>query len=127
MAADQQPTQPVGRIFDDDASAQQQEPFECELVQQLQQQPPSQMIEKDAPSPEKYVVAELVCRSSERPSERVCLDLSWYHGRLDRIRSEERLRLSNKPGAFLVRESDRKPGSFVLCYLSYKFSIFHFK
>ena len=55
------------------------------------------------------------------------LYFSWYHGRLDRILSEERLRLANKPSGFLVRESDRKPGSFVLSYYSFKFQIYHFK
>lgn len=41
----------------------------------------------------------------------------WYHGRLDRFQAEERLWKSNKLGSYLVRESDRKPGSYVLSYL----------
>nr|CAI5825287.1 unnamed protein product [Callosobruchus analis] len=41
----------------------------------------------------------------------------WYHGRLDRYQAEERLWQCNKLGAYLVRESDRKPGSYVLSYL----------
>ncbi|XP_060525737.1 ras GTPase-activating protein 1 [Cylas formicarius] len=41
----------------------------------------------------------------------------WYHGRLDRYQAEERLWNCNKLGAYLVRESDRKPGSYVLSYL----------
>lgn len=41
----------------------------------------------------------------------------WYHGRLDRYQAEERLWQSNKLGSYLVRESDRKPGSYVLSYL----------
>ncbi|XP_063906525.1 ras GTPase-activating protein 1 [Zophobas morio] len=41
----------------------------------------------------------------------------WYHGRLDRYQAEERLWLSNKLGSYLVRESDRKPGSYVLSFL----------
>lgn len=61
-------------------------------------------IEKDAPTPE-----------------------NWYHGRLDRVVSEERLKLSNKTAGFLVRESERKSGSFVLSYYSLKSSIYHFK
>lgn len=57
----------------------------------------------------------------------------WYHGRLDRVASEERLRsfrndTSNQQvlGAYLVRESDRKPGSYVLSYLG-KTGINHFR
>ncbi|KAG5897068.1 hypothetical protein JTB14_025884 [Gonioctena quinquepunctata] len=41
----------------------------------------------------------------------------WYHGRLDRYQAEERLWQCNKLGSYLVRESDRKPGSYVLSYL----------
>lgn len=41
----------------------------------------------------------------------------WYHGRLDRFQAEERLWFSNKLGSYLVRESDRKPGSYVLSFL----------
>ena len=34
--------------------------------------------------------------------------LRWYHGRLDRFQSEERLRLAEQHGSYLVRESDRQ-------------------
>ena len=55
----------------------------------------------------------------------------WYHGRLDRIGAEERLRSFRGPdgtnlGSYLVRESDRKPGSYVLSYLG-KTGINHFR
>jgi len=55
------------------------------------------------------------------PSEK-----EWYHGRLDRFESEERLRLSERHGSYLVRESDRKPGSYVLSYFG-KTGINHFR
>ncbi|KAF7271751.1 hypothetical protein GWI33_015411 [Rhynchophorus ferrugineus] len=44
-------------------------------------------------------------------------EILWYHGRLDRYQAEERLWNCNKLGSYLVRESDRKPGSYVLSYL----------
>ena len=50
----------------------------------------------------------------------------WYHGRMDRYQSEERLRATNKNGSYLIRESDRKPGSYVLSYLG-KTGINHFR
>lgn len=50
----------------------------------------------------------------------------WYHGRLDRFTAEERLRVANKMGSYLVRESDRKPGSYVLSYLG-RTGINHFR
>jgi len=50
----------------------------------------------------------------------------WYHGRLDRFQSEDRLRLTEKHGSYLVRESDRKPGSYVLSYFG-KTGINHFR
>ena len=34
--------------------------------------------------------------------------LRWYHGRLDRFQSEERLRQAEQHGSYLVRESDRQ-------------------
>ncbi|XP_023333542.1 ras GTPase-activating protein 1 [Eurytemora carolleeae] len=55
------------------------------------------------------------------PSEK-----EWYHGRLDRFQSEERLRLTEKHGSYLVRESDRKPGSYVLSYFG-QTGINHFR
>ncbi|CAG7818083.1 unnamed protein product, partial [Allacma fusca] len=50
----------------------------------------------------------------------------WYHGRLDRHTTEDRLRFTGKPGSYLVRESDRKPGSYVLSYLG-RCGINHFR
>ncbi|KPM07554.1 ras GTPase-activating protein 1-like protein [Sarcoptes scabiei] len=41
----------------------------------------------------------------------------WYHGRLDRKASEQRLIRSNQASSYLIRESDRKPGSYVLSFL----------
>lgn len=77
--------------------------------QQQQQQQQSQMItvvpiDKDAPSSD-----------------------NWYHGRLERLASEERLKQANIPSAFLLRESERNTGSFVLSYLSLKSEVYHFK
>ncbi|XP_014294601.1 ras GTPase-activating protein 1 [Halyomorpha halys] len=53
-------------------------------------------------------------------------ETQWYHGRLDRYTSEERLCQAAKMGSYLVRESDRKPGSYVLSYLG-KTGINHFR
>nr|XP_018914787.1 PREDICTED: ras GTPase-activating protein 1-like isoform X2 [Bemisia tabaci] len=50
----------------------------------------------------------------------------WYHGRLDRYSAEERLWLAAKLGSYLMRESDRKPGSYVLSYLG-RTGINHFR
>ncbi|XP_071447289.1 ras GTPase-activating protein 1 isoform X2 [Hetaerina americana] len=50
----------------------------------------------------------------------------WYHGRLDRNTAEERLWLAAKMSSYLVRESDRKPGSYVLSYLG-RTGINHFR
>ncbi|KAJ9580394.1 hypothetical protein L9F63_003948 [Diploptera punctata] len=50
----------------------------------------------------------------------------WYHGRLDRYTAEERLWQAAKMGSYLVRESDRKPGSYVLSYLG-RTGINHFR
>ena len=43
----------------------------------------------------------------------------WYHGRLDRIGAEERVRShrgsdGTNLGSYLVRESDRKPGIYLI-------------
>ncbi|XP_041369267.1 ras GTPase-activating protein 1-like [Gigantopelta aegis] len=51
----------------------------------------------------------------------------WYHGRLDRQTAEERLLAADIEGSYLVRESDRKPGSFVLSYLGKLSQLTHFK
>ncbi|KAF6210918.1 hypothetical protein GE061_014030 [Apolygus lucorum] len=53
-------------------------------------------------------------------------ETQWYHGRLDRYTAEERLWSTSKMGSYLVRESDRKPGSYVLSYLG-KTGINHFR
>ncbi|KAH9638156.1 hypothetical protein HF086_014026 [Spodoptera exigua] len=53
-------------------------------------------------------------------------ETEWYHGRLDRYTSEERLWAAGKLGSYLVRESDRKPGSYVLSYLG-RTGINHFR
>ncbi|KAF4790641.1 hypothetical protein TURU_138613 [Turdus rufiventris] len=55
----------------------------------------------------------------------VLLKTTWYHGKLDRTIAEERLRQAGKPGSYLIRESDRRPGSFVLSFLS-KTNVNHF-
>lgn len=53
-------------------------------------------------------------------------ETQWYHGRLDRYTAEERLWQASKTGSYLVRESDRKPGSYVLSYLG-RTGINHFR
>lgn len=50
----------------------------------------------------------------------------WYHGRLDRYTAEQRLQAAGGLGRYLVRESDRKPGSYVLSYLGHT-GINHFR
>ncbi|TRY67220.1 hypothetical protein TCAL_09809 [Tigriopus californicus] len=50
----------------------------------------------------------------------------WYHGRMDRHQSEDRLRATNEYGSYLIRESDRKPGSYVLSYYG-RTGIHHFR
>jgi len=50
----------------------------------------------------------------------------WYHGRLSRYAAEERLWQMSEMGSYLVRESDRKPGSYVLSYLG-RTGINHFR
>ncbi|XP_054709957.1 ras GTPase-activating protein 1-like [Uloborus diversus] len=50
----------------------------------------------------------------------------WYHGRLDRYSAELRLQAASKLGSYLIRESDRKPGSYVLSYLGHT-GINHFR
>lgn len=53
-------------------------------------------------------------------------ETQWYHGRLDRFQAEERLWAAARLGSYLVRESDRKPGSYVLSYLG-RTGINHFR
>ncbi|XP_070541978.1 ras GTPase-activating protein 1-like isoform X2 [Ptychodera flava] len=50
----------------------------------------------------------------------------WYHGKLDRHTAEERLYGAGRSGSYLIRESDRRPGSYVLSYLG-NTGINHFK
>lgn len=40
----------------------------------------------------------------------------WYHGRLDRAKAELRLEESKFSNCYLIRESDRKPGAYVLSF-----------
>uniref|UniRef100_A0A673WW45 RAS p21 protein activator 1 n=1 Tax=Salmo trutta TaxID=8032 RepID=A0A673WW45_SALTR len=56
-----------------------------------------------------------------------CLCVRWYHGKLDRTIAEERLRQARTPGSYLIRESDRRPGSFVLSFLSMTSVVNHFR
>ncbi|KAJ8285551.1 hypothetical protein GJAV_G00028140 [Gymnothorax javanicus] len=51
----------------------------------------------------------------------------WYHGKLDRTIAEERLRQARTAGSYLIRESDRRPGSFVLSFLSMTNVVNHFR
>lgn len=62
----------------------------------------------------------------DRPAIIAPPEIEWYHGRLDRYSSEQRLRNAGKLGSYLVRESDRKPGSYVLSYLG-RTGINHFR
>lgn len=49
-----------------------------------------------------------------------------FHGRLDRQAAEDRLGQAGQPGSFLLRESERKSGSYVLSYLG-RNGINHFR
>ncbi|XP_035234673.1 ras GTPase-activating protein 1 isoform X4 [Anguilla anguilla] len=53
--------------------------------------------------------------------------MRWYHGKLDRTIAEERLRQARAAGSYLIRESDRRPGSFVLSFLSMTNVVNHFR
>lgn len=64
--------------------------------------------------------------AGDRPAIIAPPESEWYHGRLDRYSSEQRLRNTGKLGCYLVRESDRKPGSYVLSYLG-RTGINHFR
>lgn len=87
--------------------------------------------------------------AGERPAIIAPPESEWYHGRLDRYSAEARLRGSGKLGSYLgeytiyrrvlstcsyvrflfsfkVRESDRKPGSYVLSYCG-RTGINHFR
>lgn len=62
----------------------------------------------------------------DRPAIIAPPESEWYHGRLDRYSAEQRLRNATKLGSYLIRESDRKPGSYVLSYLG-RTGINHFR
>lgn len=62
----------------------------------------------------------------EDPTYEPPAEQEWYHGRLDRQTAEERLREAGRSGAYLVRESDRKPGSYVLSYMG-RTGVNHFR
>lgn len=66
------------------------------------------------------------CFPGDRPAIIAPPESEWYHGRLDRYSSEQRLRNYVKLGSYLVRESDRKPGSYVLSYFG-RTGINHFR
>lgn len=53
-------------------------------------------------------------------------ETQWYHGRLDRAVAEKRLKEGGLPGSYLIRESDGKPGVYVLSFLNHN-RIDHFK
>ena len=46
----------------------------------------------------------------------------WYHGRLDGKTAEHHL-LDNEAGSYLTRESESKPGSYILSHLGHKLSL----
>lgn len=50
----------------------------------------------------------------------------YYHGKLDRRSAEDRLKADARIGSFLLRESDRKTGSYVLSYYGHS-GINHFR
>jgi len=54
--------------------------------------------------------------------------VDWFHGRLSRREAEQRLQAFGlKMNSYLVRESDRKPGSYVLSFVSPKTGLNHFR
>ncbi|XP_058821414.1 ras GTPase-activating protein 1 isoform X2 [Topomyia yanbarensis] len=63
---------------------------------------------------------------NDRPAITAPPESEWYHGRLDRFSAEQRLKSASRLGSYLVRESDRKPGSYVLSY-SGRTGINHFR
>uniref|UniRef100_A0A182J5D4 Uncharacterized protein n=1 Tax=Anopheles atroparvus TaxID=41427 RepID=A0A182J5D4_ANOAO len=64
--------------------------------------------------------------NGDRPAIIAPPESEWYHGRLDRYSAEQRLKTASKLGSYLVRESDRKPGSYVLSYFG-RTGINHFR
>uniref|UniRef100_A0AAY4C9A0 Uncharacterized protein n=1 Tax=Denticeps clupeoides TaxID=299321 RepID=A0AAY4C9A0_9TELE len=77
--------------------------------------------ESDVPDGPEYEEEEVVISLSAPPTNQ------WYHGKLDRTIAEERLRQARTPGSYLIRESDRRPGSFVLSFLSMTNVVNHFR
>jgi Ras GTPase-activating protein 1 len=55
------------------------------------------------------------------------MNINCFHGRLSRKESELRLRSSQLLNCYLLRESDRKPLSYVLSYLGSNLEINHFR
>ncbi|XP_076587980.1 ras GTPase-activating protein 1 isoform X1 [Chaetodon auriga] len=79
------------------------------------------MDESDMQDGPEYEEEEVVFPLSAPPTNQ------WYHGKLDRTIAEERLRQARNPGSYLIRESDRRPGSFVLSFLSMTNVVNHFR
>uniref|UniRef100_A0A8C7IU73 Ras GTPase-activating protein 1 n=1 Tax=Oncorhynchus kisutch TaxID=8019 RepID=A0A8C7IU73_ONCKI len=77
--------------------------------------------ESDMQDGPEYEEEEVVFPLSAPPTNQ------WYHGKLDRTIAEERLRQARTPGSYLIRESDRRPGSFVLSFLSMTSVVNHFR
>lgn len=51
----------------------------------------------------------------------------WYHGRINRRVAASRLEEVGRPGAYLVRDSESEPGSFVLSFLDHDGLVFHYR
>ncbi|XP_041093871.1 ras GTPase-activating protein 1-like isoform X1 [Polyodon spathula] len=77
--------------------------------------------ESDMPDGPEYEEEEVAFPLTAPPTNQ------WYHGKLDRTIAEERLRQAKTPGSYLIRESDRRPGSFVLSFLSKTSVVNHFR
>ncbi|XP_036385298.1 ras GTPase-activating protein 1 [Megalops cyprinoides] len=77
--------------------------------------------ESDALDGQEYEEEEVAYALTAPPTNQ------WYHGKLDRTIAEERLRQARTPGSYLIRESDRRPGSFVLSFLSMTNMVNHFR
>ncbi|KAM6965604.1 ras GTPase-activating protein 1 [Aplochiton taeniatus] len=82
---------------------------------------PGTVDESDMQDGPEYEEEEVVFPLSAPPTNQ------WYHGKLDRTIAEERLRQARDPGSYLIRESDRRPGSFVLSFLSMTSVVNHFR
>ncbi|KAM9810242.1 ras GTPase-activating protein 1 [Neosynchiropus ocellatus] len=81
----------------------------------------STLDESDMQDGPEYEEEEVVFPLSAPPTNQ------WYHGKLDRTIAEERLRQARNHGSYLIRESDRRPGSFVLSFLSMTNVVNHFR